>query len=473
VTDRWPDPVSLLIENGCVVTVDDSHTVHDRGWVLIDQGRIVGVGPGEAPASARSAGKVVDAAGMAVMPGLVNAHTHLFQSFLRGLADDKPLLEWLEAAIWPVAKELTGPEARAASRLGLIENLRSGVTSVIDHQYVHTDTAIDDAVCESALETGLRFVLARGWADMDYHPEFMEDADRVLAEGERLRRRWQGAGEGRISVELAPLIPWGCSDEAVRRTVARTREWGVGTHIHVNETREEVQMNLDTRGNRPIEWLESIGALGPDLQLVHSVWLSDHELDLIAENGGVVVHCPVSNMYLASGVARVPEMLERGIPVALATDGPGSNNSQDMFETLKVTALLQKVHHLDAMAMLPATVLDMACRGGATAMGLPDDLGVLEPGRIADVILVGLESPFAAPVHRVESALVYNCGARDVDTVIVGGRVLMHRGEILCCDEAEAVAEAQDVCTGLFHRAGVATHLPDRMKSPRTQPPRR
>ena len=221
------------------------------------------------------------------------------------------------------------------------------------------------------------------------------------------------------------------------------------------ETKTEVEINLEKRGNRHIEWLAALGALGPDLQLVHSVWLDDNEIDLIAEHGAVVVHCPVSNMYLASGVARVPEMRKKGIPVALATDGPGSNNNQDMLEVLKTTALLHKVNTLNAMALLPEDVLWMACRGGAAAFGQAKIIGSLEVGKKADVVLVDLNTPRAMPVHRAPSALVYNASGGDVDTVIVDGRILMRDKRVLCVDEEALLAEARGACERLFERAGV------------------
>ncbi|MCA2002484.1 MAG: amidohydrolase family protein, partial [Chloroflexi bacterium] len=198
-----------------------------------------------------------------------------------------------------------------------------------------------------------------------------------------------------------------------------------------------------------------LGALGPSTQLVHSVWLTDEELELIAKHKSVVVHCPVSNMYLASGVARVPEMLQKGITVALASDGPGSNNNQDMFAVMKTTALLHKVNTLNAMVLLPEDVLKMACRGGAAAFGQPELIGSLEAGKKADLILVDLDTPLAMPVHKVPSALVYNVSSRDVDTVIVDGRILMKDKRILVVDEKAVLAKARKVCEDLFARAGV------------------
>ncbi|MCJ7701278.1 MAG: amidohydrolase [Anaerolineales bacterium] len=446
---------TMLIENGSIVTINDDQQVHRQGYVFIENDRITAVGAGAAPAQYKQADKVIDASLMAVMPGMVNAHTHLFQTFLRGLADDKPLLDWLKAAIWPVAEVMTEEDAYVAALLGLVENIRGGTTTVIDHQYIHTEPGNDDGVCRAADETGLRFMLARGWADIDYHPTLMETPERILSETTRLHEKWQVNGNGRTLVEFGPLIPWGCTDQTMLETHKLSQTWGSGTHIHVAEAQAEIEMNLKSRGVRHIEWLAKLGVLGPKVQLVHSVWLEDNEIDLIAQHDAVVVHCPVSNMYLASGVARVPEMHKRGIRVALATDGPGSNNNQDMLAVLKTTALLHKVNSLDAMALLPEDVLWMACRGGAAAFGMPDQIGSLEPGKKADLVLVDLDTPLAMPVHRVPSALVYNLSARDVDTVIVDGKILMQNKEILVLDEKALLERARKTCADLFGRAGV------------------
>lgn len=446
---------SILIENGSIVTVDDNNQVYKRGYVFIEDELITSVGAGDTPAGYRKADKVIDASLMVVMPGMVNAHTHLFQTFIRGLADDKPLLEWLKAAIWPVSQAMTEEDAYTAAMLGMVENIRGGATSVIDHQYIHTEPSNDDGVCRAADESGLRFILARGWADQDYHPALMETQERIISETARLHKKWQLEHEGRIRVEFGPLIPWGCTDETMRLTHEISQDWGTGTHIHVAETKTEVDMNLESRGSRHIEWLEEIGVLGPHFQLVHSVWLDEHEIDLIAKHNAIVVHCPIANMYLASGVAPVPEMLKRGITVALGSDGPGSNNSQDMMELLKTTALLHKANTLDAMVLLPQDVLQMACRGGSKAFGMPDEIGSLEVGKKADVTIVDLDTPMAMPVHSVQSALVYNASTRDVDTVIVDGRPVMENKEILFLDEKELLKKARQVCAGLFERAGV------------------
>lgn len=446
---------TILIENGAVVTVDDDQQVHRQGYVFIEDDLITAIGAGDAPSQYKRADTIIDASLMAVMPGMVNAHTHLFQTFIRGLADDKPLLDWLKSAIWPVAEVMTEEDAYVAALLGLVENIRGGATAVIDHQYIHTESGNDDGVCRAADEAGLRFMLARGWADTNYHPTLMEAPERILSETNRLREKWQVNGNGRTKVEFGPLIPWGCTDKTMLESHRISQNWGAGTHIHVAETQAEIEMNLQSRGNRHIEWLADLGVLGPQLQLVHSVWLEDNEIDLIAEHNAVVVHCPVSNMYLASGVARIPEMRRRGIQIALASDGPGSNNRQDMLEALKTTALLHKVNTLDAMALLPEDVIWMACRGGSVAFGMPDQIGSLEPGKKADIVLIDLNTPMAMPVHRVPSALVYNASNRDVDTVIVDGKILMRNKEILVLDEKALLAQARQTCAALFERAKV------------------
>jgi 5-methylthioadenosine/S-adenosylhomocysteine deaminase len=458
--------MSVLISNVGIVTVDDEFTVHEKGWIRTEGDLIVGLGAGEAPESA-SGGRVthIDGTGHVVMPGMVNAHTHLFQTLFRGLGDDKSLLDWLRDYIWPAAGVMTAAEAELAARIGLVENLRSGVTSVIDHAYIHPDPSIDDAMCRAADAVGLRYLLARGWCDRNYDPKLQETLPEILTRADELRARW--GSHPLIRIEHAPLIPWGCSDEAMRATIAASKTWDdgfAGLHVHCAETSTEVTMSLDERGLRHVPWLASVGALGPNTQLAHSVWLNDDELALIAASGASVVHCPVSNMYLASGVARIPEMLAMGIPVSLASDGPGSNNRQDLFEVLKASVLLQKVHTLNPMILQPEDALRMACRGGAQSFGMPS-IGALSIGRKADLVLIDLQSVFVAPVHRLPSALVFNVTPRDVRAVLVDGEFRMrdglcidaHDGSIV--DERALVAQACDAARTLFDRINLKTGL--------------
>ncbi|MFZ8967750.1 MAG: amidohydrolase family protein [Ilumatobacteraceae bacterium] len=452
---------SVALSELGIVTVDDDHTVVDRGWLVVDAGYITHIGEGDPPQDVIS--KVDEhllLPGHVVMPGMVNAHTHLFQTLFRGLADDLALLDWLEQCIWPGAGHMDAAAAGAAAMVGLVENLRSGVTTVIDHQYIHPGAdadQIDDAVAQAANALGVRLLLAHGWADRNYHPPLTSDGATVSRRLDTLAHVWDD--HELIRVENGPLIPWGCSDEAIRSSVGTARRLGLGTHIHCAETRIEVDMNISERGDRHVPWLHRLGVLGPDIQLAHAIWLDDHELDLIADADAVVVHCPVSNMYLASGVARVLDMRRRGITVALASDGPGSNNRQDMFEVMKSTVLLQKVHHLDAMALQPGEAINMACRGGARAAGHSFPAGTLTVGAPADLVVIDLASVFCSPVHRLESAIVFNCTPDRVRHVMVAGEWRLRNGVVTGIDEIRALREADTAARTLMQAAGLPSRL--------------
>jgi 5-methylthioadenosine/S-adenosylhomocysteine deaminase len=388
---------------------------------------------------------------MAVMPGMINGHTHLSQTFVRGLADDKPLLVWLKQVMWPIQGAITPEDMHLASLLGLVENLRCGVTGVVQHHKITHSPGHVDAAAKAAEAVGLRMLLARGWVDVG---DAGEAPEAIVAAMTRLHERWHGAAAGRITVGFGPLAPWRCSDETMRRTIALARQWGVPTHLHVAEAEDEIEMLRQRTGLRHVEWLHALDALGPDIQLVHSVWLDDHELDLVAASGAIVVHCPVSNMYLASGVAAVCQMLARGVPVALGTDGPGSENSQDMLESLKMAALLAKVSTCDANAVLPLDLLRMATVDGAKLLGR-DDIGRIVPGARADLTVVDLNNARSMPVHRTESALVYNASGADVHTVLVDGQVLLDAGRVTVLDEESLLEECRQAARDLLRRAGV------------------
>ncbi|NPV85117.1 MAG: amidohydrolase [Anaerolineae bacterium] len=451
---------TTLIQNGTILPcVTDMREVISPGYIVIEGERIVQVEPGQ-PSSdlVGKCDEVISASGCAVIPGLVNAHTHLFQTFLRGLADDKPLLEWLAAATWPGALAMTEEDFYLSAKLGFMENLKCGATSVLSQDYVQTSTRNMDVVAQAAEEIGIRALLARGYADREpYREEFRETPEQVIKETQRLVKYWNHRNGGRIRVEFAPLIPWGCRGDTLQTISQLAKEWDVGVHIHVNETLPEVQMSLDEFGVRPIRWLADLGVLDEHWQLVHCVWLDEEEMDLIAKHGSLIIHNPVSNMYLASGIPKVVEWRKRGIPTALATDGPGSNNSQDMMEVLKFTACLQKVGTLNATALLPEDVLEMALWGGAKAMRLENQIGKLKPGALADIVLVNLRKAHIMPVHSAQSALVYNANGNDIDTVIVAGKVLVQNGKMKHVDEEKLLSDCQQAVERICKRGNIAS----------------
>lgn len=448
----------ILIENGVLLSPAVSGLAETVGWVALDGAEVGGLGAGAAPDEWRTqANRTIDARHMAVLPGLINGHTHLSQTFLRGLADDRALLRWLKDVIWPAQAAMTPEDQRLAALLGLVENVRCGAATVVQHHKL-PGFEFEDAVCRAAEQVGVRLVLARGWVDTG---TYAEPLPFILDDLARLHDAWDGGNGGRITVASGPMVPWRCSDEGMVEVTALARSWGAPTHIHVAETQDEMALMRQRCGRGHIEWLANLGCLGPDTQLVHSVHVSDRELDLIAESGALVVHCPTSNMYLASGAAPVRKMLDRGIPVRLGTDGSGSNNSQDLLESAKIAALLAKHVTGDAQALLPADIVPMLVPIRGEGRALPQVW--LSVGGPADVTIVDLNNARCQPVHSVASALVYNASGADVHTVIVGGQILLDGGRVTTVDEAELFDECR----------AAAARLMERMSSAKTESARR
>jgi 5-methylthioadenosine/S-adenosylhomocysteine deaminase len=444
--------MSLLIEGGAVLTMDAASTIHQPGWLWVAGERIADVGAGDAPEALRAAaGRIIQAAGMAVMPGMVNGHTHLEQIMARGVGDGRPVIRWLREVIWPLEAAMTPDEVYAATRLALLEQLKGGITATVQHHKVVASIEHVEATLRAADELGGRLLLMRLWADTGVRGQPVEA---ILGQLAQLRGRWHGSADGRIAIGSGPTAPWRCSDAAMREITAAARAWGLPSHIHVAETREEIALLHERTGLGHIEWLNALGVLGPDMHLVHSVWVSDDELDMAAASGALMVHCPSSNLYLASGVAPVRKMLDRGIPVTLGTDGAGGGGSQDMFETAKLAVYLAKLNALDPTAMTPSEALRMATANGARQMGRAD-LGKLTPGAAADVVLVRLDTPRAVPSPDPASALVYSACAADVHTVLVAGRVLVEAGRAVGVDEEAVLHECAEAARRLRQRAGV------------------
>ena len=456
----------LLIENGSLLSHDGATLAEIIGWLAIDGDRIVALGPGDAPDGWRQrAARVIDARHMAVLPGLINGHTHLSQTFLRGLADDRPLLRWLKEIIWPAQAAMTPEDQYLAALLGLVENVRCGVTTVIQHHKLPGREQVD-AACRAAAKVGVRMVLARGWVDLGSSGEPLES---ILAEMQWLHDKWHNfhaphstlhALLPTIRIASGPLAPWRCCDDAMREITALARSWSVPTHIHVAETQDEIDLLFERCGRRHIEWLADLDCLGPDTQLVHAVHVTDAEIDLIAQAGATVVYCPTSNLYLASGAAPVRKMLDRGINIAIGADGSASNTSQDLLECAKVGALLAKHASGDAQALVAADAIRMMTIAGARLWGGEAEerrsgLGRLLPGAPADVVLVDLNNARCQPVHSVASALVYNASGPDVHTVIAGGEILLDAGRVTVLDEAALLEECRRAAGLMMKRAGI------------------
>lgn len=423
---------SIAICHGTVLTPAGWLT---PGYVFIEGDTIAAVGTGDPP----TAEVVVEAQHKAILPGLINGHTHLSQTFMRGLAAGRPLLTWLKELIWPLQQAMTPDILQLAALLGLVENLRSGVTTVVDHHKVTATPAHTDAVCAAAQSVGLRLVLARSWADRGTNAEAPAS---ILADLQRLFEQWTGSPW--VMVANGPLVPWRCSAETLRNTCALARQYGAPTHLHIAETAGEVEMTLDETGQRPIAWLDSLGVLGSDTQIVHSVWVDEDEIALMAQRGALVVHCPVSNAVLGSGIAPLGALRQAGVRLRLGTDGPASNDTQDLFETMKQALSFARATTLDSTCLSPLDVLQMALDDRALVAGAP-----------ADVITVSLNHARVVPVHDVTSALVLCTHGADVETVIVGGRLLLYEGHVLVLDETALLDECRAAARHLRDRAGL------------------
>lgn len=436
-----------LIYNGTILTMDATNQIFKPGYVYLEHDIIVEVGAWSEDGSMDplkvQATYAYDATGKVVIPGIINGHTHLFQTFMRGVSDHSPLAQWLKEIIWPMSLAMEPEDFYLAALIGCIENLKSGATYMMDHHYIHTYPENDASVLRAMVDSGIRGHLARGGSDLAGEVRLRETEEQIFGATDRLLDEWEGAASGRIRIALGPLNLYGCSRGYLERAAVFSRDRNLISHVHVAETSEQIDTTMARYGLRNLELLNEVGLLGEHTQVVHGVWLDDGELALIRDQGASVIHCPVSNMYLASGVARVPEMLRMGINVALGTDGPGSNNCQDNLEVLKFTACLHKVNELDATLLPPMEVLRMATVNGAKAVGRSDELGTLEPGKKADLVTVDMRKAHISPVHRASSALVYNANGNDVDLVIVGGKVVVEKGACTWVDEQEILQRAQ------------------------------
>ncbi|QHT61270.1 amidohydrolase [Paenibacillus lycopersici] len=452
-----------LIYNGTVLPMDAAGSVLKPGYVYVSEDEIKEVGPWRwdderLQRLRETCPYVCDAEGKAVIPGLINAHTHLFQTYMRGVSDHLPLADWLREIIWPLSLVMEPEDFYLAGLIGCVENLKSGATYLMDHHYIHTSPDNTSGVLRAFVDSGIRGHLARGGADLSGERRLRESAEEVFAATDDLLDDWEGAASGRVSIALGPLNLYGCSRGFLERAARYADERDLIAHVHVAETSGQIDNTLERFGLRNLELLSEVGLLGERTQVVHGIWLDDGELETIRDRRASVVHCPVSNMYLASGIARVPAMRRLGINVALGTDGPGSNNCQDNLEVLKFTACLHKVDAMDATLLPPMDVLRMATNGGAKAMGREADLGSLEPGKKADLVVVDLLKPHISPVHRASSALVYNANGNDVELVMVGGRIVVEEGRCVLVDERELLRRAQARVDAL--RAKLAARYP-------------
>lgn len=427
----------IIIKNAYVLTMDPDAGDLKNGTVVIEDGKITEIGE----KTKENADTVIDAKGSVVMPGLINTHTHAAMTLFRGYADDLQLAEWLEGHIWPAEAKLTADDVYKGSLLACLEMIKSGTTSFADMYFFMDETA--KAVEASGLRASLSHGLIELWNK--------EKGEIDLKEGRRFVRAWQGAAEGRIETMYGPHAPNTCSEEYLAKVREEASRDGARIHIHLLETEAELNAMKEMYGKCSVHLLEDIGFLGPDVLAAHCVWVSDGDIEVLRKRGVNVSHNVISNMKLASGIAPVHKMLEKGINVSLGTDSCASNNNLDLFEEMKTAAILHKLHTSNPIVLPAQQVLEMGTVNGAKA--LDKETGMLKVGKKADLIILDMKKPHLTPCFDVRSHLVYSAKGSDVRTTIVNGKVLMDDYKVLVLDEQKVMEEAQKAAKDLVERA--------------------
>jgi len=453
--------VDFLIEHGTVITMDTQRRVIEDGAVAIEADRVVAVGKTEELRREYSAERVFDASRMVVLPGLVDCHIHLAQALIRGCADDVSLVEWLKERVWPLQGHYTKEDGKISALLCMLEMIKSGTTCFVESM-LHTRYGFD-GIAEAVEKSGMRAVLSKTVMDMAgygtqrgiMHEGMIETREQSLDEAVRMIRKWDGKAGGRIHVWFGPRTPGACSPELYQEVSHLAKEYHTGVTMHLAEVKEDVQYTKKEFDMIPVEFAKSVDLLGPNVLLAHAVWLTSKEIRMLAESNTKVCHCPASNMKLASGVAKVPEMLQAGVTVSLGCDGGPSNNCHDMVREMKLAALLHKVHSLNPLVMPAETVLEMATVNGSEAIGLSNEIGAIMPGKKADIVLVDFRKPHLTPLHNPVSHLVYAANGSDVHTVIVEGKILMENREVKTIDEQRVLEEAEERGLAVTRRANI------------------
>ena len=430
-----PRGVSLLVTNALVVTMNPAGEVLQRGAVAIDGTDIVAVGPAADVTARFRAQDTLDAAGQIVLPGLINTHTHAPMVLYRGLADDLALSEWLEKYIFPAEAKTVSPEfVRAGTRLAALEMIESGTTTYADMYY------FEEEIARETKAAGLRGVL--GQTVIRFPVADAKTPQDGLARAEAFIKAF--AGDALITPAVAPHAIYTLDAETLRAARELSRRHNVPTLIHLAETQDEVKNAEAQFKLTPVSYLDSLGFLGAGVLAAHGVWVTEPEIAVLQMRGVGVSHNPESNMKLASGTAPVPAYLRADTAIGLGTDGAASNNDLDMFEAMRTASLLHKLQSADPRAVSARVALEMATSRGARALGMSAQIGSLEPGKRADMILVDISGARQTPMYDPVSHLVYVARGDDVRTTIVNGRVLMRDRKVLTLNEAEVLRDARD-----------------------------
>lgn len=419
----------ILIKNAVIL---DPNTDYDEKKDLLIKNDLISEISDDI--SEENVDKVIDATGKILLPGFINTHTHLSMTLFRGLADDLALDEWLNDNIWPMEANLNGNYCYIGALLGAIELIKSGTTTFSDMYFYMEDVA------KAVEESGIRAVLSYGMIDFGDEEKRKAEIENNMA----LFKNCHDAADGRIKVFFGPHSPYTASEELLKEVRKLADENDMKIHIHVSETQKEINDVSSEKGLRPFEYLDSIGFLGPDVLCAHCVWLNDNEIEIIKKNDVKISHNPCSNMKLASGIAPISKLLENDICVSIGTDGASSNNNLDLIEELKTASLLQKVSTLDPKVLNSDEAIAIGTINGAKALGLEDEIGSIEVGKKADLILIDTNNANMIPdSSKLSSNIIYSANGSNVDTTICNGQILMENKKLTTLDEQEIYDKAR------------------------------
>jgi len=413
----------------------------EDGALTVKNGKIVFVGKSAATTNIEAETKI-NAKGKVAMPGLINCHTHVPMTLFRGIAEDQPLDTWLKETIWPLEAKLRPEDVYVGALLGCLEMIKSGTTCFAD-MYFH-----EDMVAKATEKSGLRGVLAEG---------IIEAGHKMLGKimfhkSVSFAKRFHGYANDRVRTMLGPHAAYSCRPDLLKKITERASELNIGVHLHLAESNTMFREFEKKYGSSEVEFLDKIGFLKNHVLAAHCINLSREDMHILSKCSVNVVHVPVANMKLGLGAAKIKDLVDLGVNVGLGTDGPASNNSLDMFETMKIAALLQKITYQNPTVMPVYEVLEMATINGAKALGLEENVGSLEVGKKADIVLVDLSKPHLKPLHNIYASIVYSARGSDVDTVIVNGKILMENRQVKTLDEQTVMEEAEKTSLDLMCR---------------------
>ena len=452
--------MSFILADACIVTVNSANDVYERASVLVRGDRIADLGSITELTAKEPNAEVIDCGSNILMPGMVNTHTHLFQTLLKGPGDDMVLKDWFTCMTGPAAVELTAADIQAAAMHGCVESIRSGVTTLVEFMYAHPRPGLTRAVIDAYEATGMRGFVCRGFfntgADYGVPTALIETPEIALADARALAKEQNRPG-GRVQVGLAPCMIWGLDEACLRETRKAADELGLLVTMHVSQTPFEVEHSKRVYGGSETAFLSDIGFLKSDVLAVHCVKCTSADIATLRRHGTKVSHNPCSNMYLASGLAPIPEMLETGLTVGLASDGPASSNNHSLFQAMKFAALMQKGFRGDPTIITAQQVLRMATIDGARAVGLENEIGSIEVGKKADLVVLDMSDFFASPIHDPISSIVYSALGHEPTLVVIDGKIVMRDRELLTVDQRRVRRKAQKAAASLTSRAKISS----------------